>query len=75
MSSDQQYPYGQQQPYPEQPYQQYQDAYQQPVHDPGATQTWQAETWDTQYQPIVQPARPAADAAYLPPQGAYPLPP
>ncbi|NUK28179.1 hypothetical protein HRW08_37340, partial [Streptomyces lunaelactis] len=52
MSSDQQYPYGQQQPYPEQPYQQYQDAYQQPVHDPGATQTWQAETWDTQYQPI-----------------------
>ncbi|NUK78177.1 hypothetical protein HRW23_12425 [Streptomyces lunaelactis] len=75
MSSDQQYPYGQQQPYPEQPYQQYQDPYQQPVHDPGATQTWQAETWDTQYQPIVQPARPAADAAYLPPQGAYPLPP
>lgn len=67
MSSDQQYPYGQQQPYPEQPYQQYQDPYQQPVHDAGATQTWQAETWDTQYQPIVQPAPPAASAEYSAP--------
>ncbi|MET7616904.1 hypothetical protein [Streptomyces sp. NPDC005408] len=72
MSSDQQYPYGQQQPY-EPPYQ---DPYQQPVYDPGATQTWQAETWDTQYQPILPPAQAAApDAAYLPPQAAYPLPP
>ncbi|TQK45489.1 hypothetical protein FBY35_7057 [Streptomyces sp. SLBN-118] len=82
MSSDQQYPYGQQQqPYPEQqPYQQqYQDPYQQPVYDSGSTQTWEAETWDTQYQPVVQHAQPvqapAPDAQYLPPQAAYPLPP
>ncbi|MFD9225400.1 hypothetical protein ACFWDI_36570 [Streptomyces sp. NPDC060064] len=77
MSSDQQYPYEQQQPYQE-PYQQpYQDPYQQPFHDPGAAQTWEAETWDTQYQPTVRPAQSAAaaDAVYLPPQGAYPLPP
>ncbi|MFJ2651276.1 hypothetical protein ACIO1C_31710 [Streptomyces sp. NPDC087420] len=38
-------------------------------------QTWQGQTWDTQYQPHVQPQQPAADTAYLPPQGAYPLPP
>ncbi|MFF3454334.1 hypothetical protein ACFYXH_08370 [Streptomyces sp. NPDC002730] len=81
MSSDQQYPYEQQQPYQEpyqQPYQQpYQESYQQPFHDPGAAQTWEAETWDTQYQPTVRPAQSAAaaDAVYLPPQGAYPLPP
>ncbi|MFF3322257.1 hypothetical protein [Streptomyces sp. NPDC002889] len=94
MSSDQQYPYGQQQtPYPYQdPYPgsyrdqdqdrfQGQDPYQQPVAQPpyqdaGATQTWQGDTWDTQYQPVVQNARPAAaaDTAYLP-QTAHPLPP
>ncbi|WP_405999971.1 hypothetical protein [Streptomyces sp. NBC_00829] len=40
------------------------------------TQTWEGETWDTQYQPILPPTRtPAADAAQLPPQAAYPLPP
>ncbi|WP_406731545.1 hypothetical protein [Streptomyces sp. NBC_01794] len=71
MSSDQQYPYEPQQPYQE-PYQQ---SYQQPLHDSGATQTWEAETWDTQYQPVVRPAQSAADSSYLPPQGAYPLPP
>lgn len=85
MSSDQQYPYpyGQQgqPPYqepPQPPYQQsYEQPYEQPFHDSGATQTWQAETWDTQYQPVVRPEQPApaADTAYLPPQGAYPLPP
>jgi hypothetical protein len=91
MSSDQQYPYGQQ-PYPpyEDPYRQqragyddsyrqqragYDDSYrqqsagheqqygQQPYRDAGETQTWQGETWDTQYQPAVQPG------AY-PPAGA-----
>ncbi|MFI2368170.1 hypothetical protein [Streptomyces sp. NPDC018833] len=79
MSSDQQYPYGsygtyepygqqpQQQP---EPYQGHQDAYaQQPYQDAGATQTWQGDTWDTQYQPVVQPHA-AADAAGLPPQHA-----
>lgn len=66
--------------------------------DPGAAQTWEGQTWDTQYQPQVRPqgqgrpgpyyppqgqshayqpqqAAAAADTAYLPPQGAYPLPP
>ncbi len=98
MSSDQQYPYGQQhgqqQPYPPQaPQQQYQDPYQgqygrQPYAPqdhpqqaypqqpyPDATQTWEGDTWDTQYQPVVTPSQAAADAAYLPPQGAHPLPP
>ncbi|MCP3821056.1 hypothetical protein NLX86_24055 [Streptomyces sp. A3M-1-3] len=41
---------------------------QQGQQDPYATQTWQADTWDTQYQPV-------ADATYLPPQGSHPLPP
>lgn len=79
MSSDQQYPYGQQQPQRPQPQSQQpqpyqepyqQQPYQQPLYDAGATQTWQGDTWDTQYQPVVQ-----ADTAYLPPQAAYPLPP
>lgn len=105
MSSDQQHPYGQQQP--PQPYQgqyagQQQQQHQQPPHqhqqpyqEPsypesqghGVSQTWQAETWDTQYQPVVQPTQAAAgpdtgypdtaypDTAYLPRQAAYPLPP
>ncbi|MEU0373450.1 hypothetical protein ABZ070_24900, partial [Streptomyces sp. NPDC006283] len=78
MSSDQQYPYGQQQ---QQPYPPYEDPYgQQPHQGAGETQTWQGETWDTQYQPVVRPAQPApegatayghvappaADTAYLP---------
>ncbi|OKJ99398.1 hypothetical protein AMK26_25435 [Streptomyces sp. CB03234] len=56
---------------------------------PDVAQTWEGQTWDTQYQPAVehpvqpvQPAQPyAADTAYLPAQGAfggsgsYPLPP
>ncbi|MFD8921715.1 hypothetical protein ACFV0Y_28415 [Streptomyces sp. NPDC059569] len=79
------------------------------VHEEPPTQTWQGQTWDTQYQPHVQPqgqqppvqppgqyhpsqqgqapgyqhqhqhqpqqAAAAADTAYLPQQGAYPLPP
>ncbi|MFC8915795.1 hypothetical protein ACFT5C_08490 [Streptomyces sp. NPDC057116] len=71
MSSDQQYPYGNGYPY----------------QDPNVAQTWEGQTWDTQYQPAVQPAQPvqqpappvaAADTAHLPAQGApgaYPLPP
>ncbi|MEV4948218.1 hypothetical protein [Streptomyces sp. NPDC053755] len=46
--------------------------------DPDVTQTWEGQTWDTQYQPTVRPdavphpaPRPAADdTASLPPQGA-----
>nr|WP_235023751.1 hypothetical protein [Streptomyces sp. WAC05374] len=68
MSSDQQYPYGNGYPY----------------QDPNVAQTWEGQTWDTQYQPAVQPAQQpappvaAADTAHLPAQGAsgaYPLPP
>ncbi|MFB7190425.1 hypothetical protein ACFCZT_35175 [Streptomyces sp. NPDC056230] len=61
------------------------------THDPGVTQTWEGQTWDTQYQPTIQPAQPVqqpaptgagADGAPRPqhaqPHGAsgsYPLPP
>ncbi|MFF8917723.1 hypothetical protein ACF08M_31565 [Streptomyces sp. NPDC015032] len=27
--------------------------------DPGVTQTWEGQTWDTQYQPTIEPAQPA----------------
>ncbi|MER5888348.1 hypothetical protein ABT160_31390 [Streptomyces sp. NPDC001941] len=49
---------------------------QQYPYDPYATQTWQGQTWDTQYQPPV-PEADAERTAYLPPQnsGAQPLPP
>ncbi|MFE5296642.1 hypothetical protein [Streptomyces sp. NPDC056632] len=73
MSSDQQYPYAPQDdphgaPQGGQPY------------DPGVTQTWEGQTWDTQYQPTVRPrSRPEAQqpapapaaydhTAYLAPQ-------
>lgn len=75
---DQQQPYVQQQPvaYPEQ------GAPRAPV-DQGVAQTWQGQTWDTQYQPTIQPqhrAAPAVPTTPVPPaaqssQGAYPLPP
>ncbi|WTL19523.1 hypothetical protein OG329_22550 [Streptomyces sp. NBC_01506] len=91
-------PYGQQQygvPGPAQapnPYQQqYQEPsyQQQPYQEPSNgqdAQTWEGQTWDTQYQPQVQyrqpphphqhPHQAAAETAYLPQQsGAYPLPP
>ncbi|WP_326611606.1 hypothetical protein OG949_20895 [Streptomyces scopuliridis] len=65
------------------------------AHQEPAAQTWEGQTWDTQYQPHAQAQGPyypaqgqaqgqayqpqqaaaAADTAYLPPQGAYPLPP
>ncbi|MFG2329764.1 hypothetical protein ACGFMM_09060 [Streptomyces sp. NPDC048604] len=72
--------YGEQQ-YAEQPgYPQQQQPYGGGQHaDPGATQTWQGQTWDTQYQPTVAPAAApapsAAETAYLPQQPAVPLPP
>ncbi|MFB6428224.1 hypothetical protein ACFCXC_28875 [Streptomyces microflavus] len=83
-SSDQQYPY----PYdPQQPQQPQAPQYwpdgtagqpaplQEPGgHDQGATQTWQAPTWDTQYQPTIQRDQHAGPAqAYGQPQqpGAY----
>ncbi|MEW2181527.1 hypothetical protein AB0890_35070 [Streptomyces sp. NPDC005406] len=57
-----------------------------PAGEQGVAQTWEGQTWDTQYQPTIQPAQHAApaqaaadDTAYMaPPQGAagsYPLPP
>ncbi|MEU2677304.1 hypothetical protein ABZ638_10465 [Streptomyces sp. NPDC007107] len=67
--------YGQQQPpaypvYPEQAVPQGQDS----------AQTWQGQTWDTQYQPTIQPQHRAAPAPAPAPvaqgaPGAYPLPP
>ncbi|TXS23464.1 hypothetical protein [Streptomyces sp. gb1(2016)] len=65
--------YGQPQPpaypvYPEQAVPQGQDS----------AQTWQGQTWDTQYQPTIQPqhrAAPAPDPAAQGAPGAYPLPP
>ncbi|MFI2777812.1 hypothetical protein [Streptomyces sp. ALB3] len=39
----------------------------------GAAQTWEGQTWDTQYQPTIQPQHHAAPPAA--PQGALPLPP
>ncbi|GAA3478532.1 hypothetical protein [Streptomyces yanii] len=65
-NSDQQYPYGQQpgtghgygngqepQSYGQQvPYDP-----NQAIQDPGVAQTWEGQTWDTQYQPAVQPTQ------------------
>ncbi|MEW2633816.1 hypothetical protein AB0903_19700 [Streptomyces sp. NPDC048389] len=70
MSSDQQYPYGQR-PYPAHPAP-YEDPYGQPPPDSAsasaddAAQTWQGDTWDTQYQPTVRREQPApgTPAAY-----------
>ncbi|MER6117120.1 hypothetical protein [Streptomyces sp. NPDC001743] len=33
-----------------------------PAGDQGVTQTWEGQTWDTQYQPTIQPARPPRPA-------------
>ncbi|MER5852269.1 hypothetical protein ABT126_36040 [Streptomyces sp. NPDC002012] len=57
--------------------------------DPGVTQTWEGQTWDTQYQPAIRPAESAqpvqqsvpaaAETGYPQPplgaSGSYPLPP
>ena len=59
MSSDQQYPYEPQgSPQGGQPY------------DPNVTQTWEGQTWDTQYQPTVAPQAPAAHQPPVAPQAA-----
>ncbi|GAA1350957.1 hypothetical protein ACFPK5_18345 [Streptomyces beijiangensis] len=59
---EQQYPYGQpQQPQPEQQPQQH-------PHDP-YTQTWEGQTWDTQYQPLVDQQQ-QAQQGYEQPQGS-----
>lgn len=46
-----------------------------PHQEPGAAQTWQGETWDTQYQPALTPTRdphaPHAQAPYTPAAHAY----
>ncbi|MER6101847.1 hypothetical protein ABT115_05745 [Streptomyces sp. NPDC001832] len=39
--------------------------------DPGVTQTWEGQTWDTQYQPPIQPIQPAQQPAQ-PAQPAQP---
>ncbi|MEU5657393.1 hypothetical protein ABZ802_17465 [Streptomyces sp. NPDC047737] len=80
--------YGQYQQYGQQPHggQQYgQQPQQQPVvypehgvpqggqGDQGVAQTWQGQTWDTQYQPTIRPQH--AAQAPAPAQAAYPLPP
>ena len=79
MSSDQQYPYDPYDPYAQSPQRRPQghpQGYAQGSYpDANVAQTWEGQTWDTQYQPIVPPAQAAADTAYLPPQAAYPLPP
>ncbi|NEC63346.1 hypothetical protein, partial [Streptomyces sp. SID9727] len=70
------YPQGQpQQSYPQQGY--YPDA-SAGQSDQGAAQTWQGQTWDTQYQPAVQRTDgPAPQGGYAAPaaSGSYPLPP
>ncbi|MFF8607993.1 hypothetical protein ACF06X_18850 [Streptomyces sp. NPDC015346] len=76
MSSDQQHPYGEQPYDPYGPHDSY-DPYagQQPYgyqdQDPHVTQTWEGQTWDTQYQPVVQQA---AQPASYPPQAPTPAP-
>ncbi|MGW5423196.1 hypothetical protein [Streptomyces sp. NPDC003943] len=61
MSSDQQYPYDPQA-----------GAQAGQSFDPEVTQTWQGQTWDTQYQPTVRPQAPVSyDNAYPAPQGQY----
>ncbi|MEU6986800.1 hypothetical protein ABZ946_25745 [Streptomyces sp. NPDC046324] len=82
MSSDQQQPYDQGHDPSHDPYaggRQYGGEQQYGYQDPQVTQTWQGQTWDTQYQPVVQPVQQptAYDTAYLPPQpatAAHPLP-
>ncbi|MGW1468296.1 hypothetical protein ACWCPT_28570 [Streptomyces sp. NPDC002308] len=39
------------------------------AEDTGATQTWQGQTWDTQYQPTVQPQQPQQGYVQQQPQG------
>ncbi|MCX4533699.1 hypothetical protein OHA79_25540 [Streptomyces sp. NBC_00841] len=50
--------YGQQVPYDQN----------QAVQDPGVAQTWEGQTWDTQYQPAVQPTQQPQQPEYGQPQ-------
>lgn len=93
MSSDQQYPYDPRDPSPYADRPQGEGSFAEPFPagpssaDAGAAgvdvaQTWQGQTWDTHYQPVVQPGRPqpqpsAADGAGPTPYGSngHPLPP
>ncbi|NUV69629.1 hypothetical protein G6W57_21175 [Streptomyces sp. CAI-121] len=62
-SSDQQYPYPYDPEHPQRPAPQWPDgtagqhagAQEPAAFDQGGTQTWQAPTWDTQYQPTIRP--------------------
>ncbi|WP_351229901.1 hypothetical protein [Streptomyces sp. NPDC002133] len=97
MSNDQQYPYdprGSQDPhgshggsYDHDHHDPYGQSYQQ---DPNVTQSWEGQTWDTQYQPTVhsaphaQPSQPVPSAQHAPyghqqgaplGPGSHPLPP
>ncbi|MEU9203214.1 hypothetical protein [Streptomyces sp. NPDC048332] len=45
-----------------------------PAGDQGVTQTWEGQTWDTQYQPTIRPADPAGPAQPVAPaQPAAPV--
>ncbi|MFJ5718406.1 hypothetical protein [Streptomyces sp. NPDC093149] len=39
------------------------------THDAGVTQTWEGQTWDTQYQPTIQPAQPVQQPVQPVPTG------
>ncbi|WP_251069665.1 hypothetical protein [Streptomyces sp. ISL-96] len=59
-----------QQPYPSYDGHDPQDGQQAPPAQEPFTQTWEGQTWDTQFQPVQQPYR-----SQDPQNGAYPLPP
>ncbi|MEU3597517.1 hypothetical protein ABZ714_02085 [Streptomyces sp. NPDC006798] len=73
MSSDQHYPYDPQDPHRRrEPEEAPSYGYPQPAQPQQPAQTWQGDTWDTQYQPGLPPAvpsgaGPAEQTAYLPP--------
>ncbi|NED90783.1 hypothetical protein G3I76_63220 [Streptomyces sp. SID11233] len=67
-----------QQPYEPQQAPQAQQPYQDPqAGEPVVAQTWEGQTWDTQYQPTLRPAQQPAQPvqAVQGASGAYPLPP
>nr|WSW67841.1 hypothetical protein OG461_17380 [Streptomyces sp. NBC_00995] len=43
-----------------------------PAGDQGVAQTWEGQTWDTQYQPTIRPAGPAGSVRPVAPQSAAP---
>ncbi|WP_327245160.1 hypothetical protein [Streptomyces sp. NBC_01320] len=76
-NSDQQHPYGQQPGtgtgygYGQEPQlygQQVPYDPNQAIQDPGVAQTWEGQTWDTQYQPAVQPTQQPQQPEYGQPQ-------